>query len=430
MPKARTLIEAYKIFDPSQPLDGIALKEFYVPRQTDGLEGLLQELRLADTAGRKVKILLTGQKGCGKSTELRRLAKELGKQYVVVSFSLERENWPIASLGYEDVMLGIANALYRHATDEALLGASPAQLLGEVLDHTRRFMERVIFGLDPRPTQAPAAEIAAEVNLLAAKISTKFSTEPTERDQMRARLKGRMDELIDSINTLTGHIEQRLKRPVLIVVEDADKPDLGLALPIFKDYGRLLTRPEVSIIYTFPIGLYYSKDFAAIKSAFPSNFFLANIRLFQRLTHAQHPEGWAQMEALLRNRLSDELISPEAVQQLIENSGGVARVLVRLTQRAAVRASMRGPTAQITTADATASIEAERNDQAAGLTEADYTLLASYRDKPRRPESGNADVQNLLHALALLEYRNHDTWASLHPILLPIVNELRPPLSA
>jgi hypothetical protein len=64
-----------------------------------------------------VKVLFSGHRGSGKSTELMRLAEDLQNEFFVVPFSARSLN--LADLSYVDIMLACAAALFREATDRA-----------------------------------------------------------------------------------------------------------------------------------------------------------------------------------------------------------------------------------------------------------------------------------------------------------------------
>jgi hypothetical protein len=118
------------------------------------------------------------------------------------------------------------------------------------------------------------------------------------------------------------------------------------------------------------------------------------------------------------NRLDASLIAEAALQEIIENSGGVTRTLVSLMLDAALTAAARGAQ-RIETADAQRAINRLRGDFLALLGSQDYAILqARHLDKDLNNDD---EMQSLLEKLALLEYANDVTWCDVHPILLPEV---------
>ncbi len=64
------LMPVYQLFDPAKKLEGPTLR-YFVERDRESLEEIVQELSAAKN---KFQALFVGQRGSGKSSELRRLA--------------------------------------------------------------------------------------------------------------------------------------------------------------------------------------------------------------------------------------------------------------------------------------------------------------------------------------------------------------------
>lgn len=111
MPTA-SLEEALNLFDPQRPLETSELNAYYVARPHAPLEPMKTYLRVNT---QPVKVLFSGHRGSGKSTELTRLAKDLENEFFVVRFSARVLN--LADLNYVDIILTCAAALFREATE-------------------------------------------------------------------------------------------------------------------------------------------------------------------------------------------------------------------------------------------------------------------------------------------------------------------------
>lgn len=416
MPKAKNLTEVIRVFDPVAPLIGEDLDDFYVDRQSTALDDMDERLTVA-REDKPIKLLLTGQIGCGKSTELNCLAQRLKRDYFVVAFQAERV-LSLPEINYVDVLLGMANTLFQQVTDKKLMPLPPAEVLGAVWEDVQLFFERAVFGDLPYKYKegwpAGAEEVSAKINLMAVELETKFKTEGISREQIRKNLEPRLGELIEKINLIADQVRAKTHRPVLFMVEGTDKPDLPKARDMFLNHAESLTSPNASIIYTFPLDLRYSPDFRPIQDRFTETYFLPNMRLKQR-DGSPNPEGEKQLTTILHNRMEETLIDPEARTQLIEASGGLTRLLIRLTQRAAVRAHQKGKGKKILPEHAAVSIEKERSDLLSLLTEEDFAALNAWQ--PHNILSGEPATQRLLRALALIEYRNGGAWCAVNPML-------------
>ncbi|MFN3929527.1 MAG: hypothetical protein ACK4OK_07835 [Thermoflexus sp.] len=102
--RARTLKEALNLFDPRVPLSGRALAAYYVERSDVPTQELKAYLEAMDEP---VKILFSGHRGSGKSTELNRLAGLLKGRFFIVHFSV-LEILNLTDLTYVDLILAIA----------------------------------------------------------------------------------------------------------------------------------------------------------------------------------------------------------------------------------------------------------------------------------------------------------------------------------
>jgi len=62
-----------------------------------------------------------------------------------------------------------------------------------------------------------------------------------------------------------------------------------------------------------------------------------------------------------------------------------------------------------------------RNDYRVMLREDQYQMLAKINVDKDKKVINHEIVQQLLHNLSLLEYRNDDSWADVHPIVKPLL---------
>ncbi|MGB9724275.1 MAG: hypothetical protein ACPL7G_10320 [Chloroflexia bacterium] len=86
--QATNLDDAYLAFDPLKPLSGEQLQMYYVGREPNPIDRI--RAILLGSPDTPDKILFTGHRGCGKSTELNRLLSEpqVRQSFLIVPFSL------------------------------------------------------------------------------------------------------------------------------------------------------------------------------------------------------------------------------------------------------------------------------------------------------------------------------------------------------
>jgi len=126
---------------------------------------------------------------------------------------------------------------------------------------------------------------------------------------------------------------------------------------------------------------------------------------------------------VIGERMQAELITPEAIDLLVEMSGGIPVTLIDLTQRAILQALTR-QASQIQIEDVHPALDKERADYQVVLTQEHLALLRQRAaDKAIVNDTLNREC---LHNLSLLEYTNANPWRDVHPIVLPLLEEAKP----
>lgn len=422
MPKATTLSEAIGIFDPRAPLEGEALREFYVPRPGSPL-GLMEQ-ELISLHATSVKVLFSGHLGSGKTTELNRLAEILGasygKRYEVVHVNVNRY---VSTLAYQDVMLSLALALFKRAGELEAVSKAPAQAVQDLLDHVRRFLYDRLFGLAAlRVPSVQPTEVGAALKAGVAELETKYSLSPASHENLQRYIDQNLDELLVQLDDVAGLIWRQTGRKVLFTTEGTDKADVARAREIFLGHSYALTAfRQASAIYSFPIQLRHSSEWNQIKDAFGLQRSLPNFKLHHREGRL-NDEGYACLERIVANRLASDCFETSALKTLVMASGGAVRFLIRMVRNAATRALARGAKL-IQDEDAAGAVGDELGDFIRMLRSDHYPVLwERYRDKTL---SSDPVHQELLQMSALLEYSNGSdpAWCDVHPILLPEVRK-------
>jgi hypothetical protein len=397
---------------PLEIMPGGQPNPFYVDRPGNPVASLEQALLLPSLPAQPPKFFFSGHRGCGKSTELRRVAANPAVQakYWPVHFTIKDEA-DLNNLDYRDVLFSIGGRLFREYKEQG--GRLPRQLLKE-LNAWRGRVEEVV----TITSRVAESEVEGKLNAFFAEAALKVKLEPATRTQLRQVFEHSVTELIDVVNLITMAIQNQEKRQPLVLIDDLDKPDLKLARAIFYEHRAVMQQPVCAIVYTVSSPLFYSPEFEAIRDR---AFFLPNVKLHPARQADRHDsEGYRTMRMFVHKRMDPDLIAPEALDVAIRFGGGVFREMCRVMRIAVGRALAAGRSC----------IELEDVDWAAAEIRNEYRriLTDDQRDMLRQVCQHNRLSQPdklgpLLQMLAVLEYRNKENWCDVHPALVELLDE-------
>ncbi|MDI6792725.1 MAG: hypothetical protein QME81_07660 [bacterium] len=408
MKKAANLTETLNCFKPGKALTAKELPGYFVERPWGSLNVMETYLR---GANEPVKILFTGHRGSGKSTELRKLSSLLENTFFIVSLSIDKD-LDLFDIKHIDVILAMALKLLQKAYNEGI--KIKEDILQDVFDWlTKEIIKEMVIEIPQDVT------LSANLNLLALKIEGKLGSETLSRTVMREKIAPRLSELMEKINTTIREIEEITGKKVLIITEDMDKTDISSARHLFFDHGSSLSKINSRVIYTFPISLRYSKDFPQVAHNFDMHFVLPNVKISNK-QGVSDPIGYKTLKEVILRRIEEDLITEEALDEVIQFSGGLMRELVRLIQGAANYALSQEKI--VIDVESVRTIANEiRNDYRALLREEHYKTLNLIKKDNEKKIVNDEITQELLHNLSLLEYRNGETWGDVHPIVASLL---------
>jgi len=169
--KAKTLEQALNLFDPEHPLrTDKELNNYFVERENSPLTELAIFLRTTNTVP---KLLFTGHRGSGKSTELAKLSSLLKYEFFIVNYSVKRVI-NLFDVKYVDVILSLATELFRAATESKI--KINKKLMTDIFDWFNKEMIKEVT-IDTKGT----ADVGASLNLFVTKLESKIGTESSIR---------------------------------------------------------------------------------------------------------------------------------------------------------------------------------------------------------------------------------------------------------
>lgn len=423
---AETLNEAINYLEPLQPLifdpqatnvNKAASRQLYVERPESPLKRL--KIYLLSSPSRSHKVLLTGHLGCGKSTELNRLAadQEILKHFLVIKYNVQDVvNLVDKGTDYTDFLLSLCSVLFTRVSQDLL--TEP------VLRRAQQWIEDIAGneGLERLQIQSEDP-LWKRISGFFENIVTVLTLEINTRARLRQLVGRNLSELIKLINFLIDRVQDQLEdssRELLVIVDDLEKiPDVNLTRQLFVDAATYMASPACKIIYTLPNALYYTKDRQTVVERIGEPYFLGNIRLFRSRDGQLDPKSFEFMKKFIGNRISLDLIEEDACQTAIQFSGGVVRDLVRILQKSVIRALAEDQV--VISRDHVEDVVIQLRSEYYRLLDASHYRVAGQiiANEPVE-EKDRLKMMELYFTRSLLEYENGECWSMPHPIAEPL----------
>ncbi len=367
--------------------------------------------------------LLTGHRGSGKSTELRRLQADLERQKFLVAMLDVQVTLDLADVEYLDVLLAIAQSLENVARKHNL--ELSQNLLQDVTDWffsaeivTReevRESERILGADYALGVQAP---LFAK---MMATLTSKIRTGSNHRKQIRIKVERRLEDLVSRLNMLVDNVREQAKkagyhRGLVIIVDSLEKMMLKKIgeqrmtnhAMLFVEHAEHLRGLPCHTVYTVPVSLLHDRNL---------NNTYENVHLIPMVKVAtpQH-EHWDAGRDLLyqvvEKRLDIDAIFADSqlVYRLIDASGGVVRDLMHLILYAADYVPI------------DTRINEQAVEKAIRKLVRIYDLLIHKKDLEllleisKNPHVGiSSEMTDLMYNRLVLPYDNDENWRDVHP---------------
>jgi hypothetical protein len=375
------------------------------------------------------QILVYGHGGSGKSTELAKLVGELGSNFFPVTFSI-REEMNLTAVQAEDILLVLIERLLREVQKIGIT------LENSVVEPVHRYFADVKKSTSSgRQSSAQAAGEAgagsgplASLLKLLVEVKGEIKLSVHSEETVVAALRKRPADLLLQIKIILNAVRQSLPKGqrLLLIVEDLDKLDIASAKRIFIDNVSVLAGITADIIYTVPIFTFHSPDARILRDNF-RDCGLAMIKVLN--PDGTRAPGFDVVKQIVLCRVEQSVIAEEALDLLIEKSGGVLQHVFEVLRNAALLDDAKPP---LTKTNIKSALQAKQNEFWSEITwpiptpegrttPQLYDRLQEYAKKQLRGERNLPLVdeinQILLRSCALVEY-NGERWYGVHPLVI------------
>jgi hypothetical protein len=375
--------------------------------------------------------LISGHRGCGKSTELLRLAKNLeDKKFLVVYFAAD-EDLDIGDLEYTDLLVAIIKRLERDLAEKGI------QIDPRLMKGILMWFAEVVYESSDEEQITRTLDTEFELGLKApsalpiiakmlAKITGQIRTGQKSRKNIRSKLDPQVYQLIARINEFIAaaipEIKKKGFRDIVLIIDNLDRIVLRMLDAetgrtthdaLYLEHAEQLKALDAYMIYTVPISMFYSLKVTQLTGAFPSNAILPMIKV-QEKNGAPCELGRNLLYQVAKERIDvQNLFNKDVVEFLAEKSGGVLRDFVRLLAYTIEIAQANGGRIPIDKTIAERAFHRLVNEYGRVVPEKNLSLLANVAKSKK--VLNDADHQAMLYNLIVLEYMNGDRWCDVHP---------------
>jgi hypothetical protein len=396
-----------------------------------GGENIVEDLarQIIWTTEGYLKLLLTGHRGCGKTTELYRLKSGLEEAgYFVLYWNAELE-LNLMDVAWIDVILTHVRQLA-----EQIPKIDPDIKINEgFLDSIADWLAKEIVQKVERKAMETELEskfkIGAEIPfflkaLLGLKAYIRSGTE--EVREIRHELERRATTLLNDVNLYIDDLQRQLRRKgykgLIILVDGLEKLILrplvegeGRSITshnlLFIEQSEFLKSPSCHIVYTVPISLLAEENIAQV---FPDDPVVIpmvevyNKPLDENEPYKENQRGIDLLCEVVGRRIDIEKVFSDEIilKKLCVESGGHIRDFLRL-----VRYACRAENA------ANRAISALSMEYDYLVKDADINKLVKVEKEKRLPS--DMEYAHLPYHLLVLEYRTSqgEKWASVNPLV-------------
>jgi len=349
------------------------------------------------------KILFTGYRGSGKTTELKKLGREISGQqgYYVIFIELERE-YNITRFQPEDFYFIIFYKFVKHLEKFNSLQAEATSLSEIIRDlisdrETTSVINRRI-GKNAK-FKSGAGFNALNFLMTRLDIGYEFATGSELANRIRTRIKNRIPQIIENFNEKLRHIrrsiqEHNLGKDILFIIDGLEK------VPV-KVYDSLIIQDHASfreinanMIISVPIEAHFRFNNRVIKDNFDT-FLLPVIRVddaHNRLLLAE----------VIKRRIDiNQFFEGEhVVDFLVKMSGGVMRQLFKLISNCLLFSD----SLKVTLKEAKEIVEYYGKQQFEVLNTKQLKRLKEIKNKKRELKPANEEDGPLLFNLFVLKF--------------------------
>lgn len=418
----------FKACNPASPLSyGESYdRQFYIDFSTVRGSDQIRELKrtISMLSAERTSQLFTGQVGCGKSTELRRLKAELEELGFLVVYFESSDYLDLSDLDVTDILLAISHQV--------------SEILESVGINLKPNYFVALFEEIGAILQTPVEFSQIDFSVGISKITAKTKDSPRLRQQLRQFMEPRTNSILKAMNEellspAIAVLRQRGQRNLVVIIDNLDRVDArrlqtGRSQPeyLFIDRGDQLSKLNCHLVYTIPLSLVFSNENETLKQRFGGGIapkVLPMVPVYTR-DHRRNAEGIHLLRHMILARafpLSEPAKRLDHVAQVFESldildrlcivSGGHVRNLLGL-----IRNCIQQSDPPFNQELVERVIRGQRDALARAIDDEEWQLICQVM--MQQNVRGEIEYQMLLRSMFIFEYQdNQGTWFGINPAL-------------
>lgn len=419
--RAREALDADFDIDLHDPTLYIALDDIRIlSEETDYKENLYFMLNidpdtktLDTTAEDYSKILFLGHRGCGKTTELRRIHQFLNdsKRYFSILIETERE-LEVSKMQAEDFFIIMVIKTIRQLKEAGLENATNSfdDLLKDWLSEKEVQEE---FSSTRGLGVGASVKADTDSNLLMkalsflkfeAEIKGTLASENKTTTTFRSKIKNNLVEFVTKFNNALAEVreycvEAGKGRDLLFIIDGTEKSTFEFYEAVFQKNGHILRSLNVNLVTTLRLDAFYRLE------GKPNLDFYQEVFVPMITVTGQNKDELAQI--ITKRADVESFFEPDALDYIVEMSGGSLRQLLRLANQALLFS--RGKKVNVERAKKVVAKEGDKLYHALSPDQKKMLKSGNWRDNWSHP-----DASLMLYAMALLKYNGN---AKVNPLL-------------
>lgn len=390
--------------------------------------------------------LFTGHIGCGKSTELSRLQRDLESAGYHVVYFESTDDLDMGDVDISDILLAIAKRVSQ-SLETAKIRLAPNRFQ-TLLKGTADLLNSEVTGLKVKIPEVAGMSIGDQVGISTdegsyslafgiGELTTKAKDSKDVRSLLRQHLEPRINTILEVINgelieTANQQLRAQGKAGLVVIVDNLDRIDNKPRVQdrrqpeyLFVDRGDQLKKLRCHVVYTIPLVLSFSNDQENLTNRFGASPQVLPMVRTQNRDGSACTAGIAALRQMVLARAFPELREDQRLAQLgllfdsqatldrlCLASGGHVRNLLVLVNYCLKKADP-----PFTQALLDRVISLRLSDLAKAIDSHEWALLREVRRT--QAVRGEGEYQSLLRSLFVFEYRDAgETWFDVNPVLL------------